>query len=101
MRMKYRISNVYHSGRKCVRYDLDRAKINLQGSVFVIENHDNIESVKQFEPLHFSFVETMSPYEFWDTTEVIGLRKSFNDAYELETINSIYIIKEIHDGGKE
>lgn len=93
--MKYYITDILHSGRKG-RRDKRVSEGKYEGVIGSIIETKNIRETKPLEKHHWTFVETQSPYEWWDTSETVALTYNEKEKlYYLETINTIYILEEI------
>ena len=93
---KYRIEKILHSGRKGIRFEpvIESKYDGLIGSIVEIED---LYSVEEFQTLHM-IIKNHPQYDWWDTTEVLGLAyDSFKKEYFCETINTIYVFKEIDE----
>ena len=93
---KYVITGIYHSGRKGIRDEpVDNPKYEeVVGST--IESYD-VEKLHQFYNYCFRFIKTSAPHKTWVTSPVIGLAKAYTDVpeYRIETVNAIYVLREI------
>lgn len=97
---KYKIIDVLHSGRKGIRgTPVEEHKYDqLVGSVIRMYDLEG-ESIKQFEPLRFNFVDHPL-YEIWNTSELLQLAKDKKSGeYIIETVNTIYRLEKL-DGNK-
>lgn len=96
---KYKIYRITNNGRKGPR-NKDVDDIKYDGMVnSIIESYD-IEYLQPFQCYRFNFIKTDTPYKAWYTSEVIGLKKNWNEEkniYILETINSLYYLEEIEE----
>ena len=89
----YKIIEILHSGRKGIRNTpVKDSKYNqMIGSIIECD----LEYVEQFKPLKWWFKDHPF-YEVWHTSEVLALLRDFeNDLLYLETVNTIYVLKEI------
>ncbi len=98
--MEYKINEILHSGRKGIRNEpVNNSKYDgLVGSVVELKGLNVIEDCKQFDRLTILPISSDSAYNFWETSAVIGISKSFHGEYYVETINTIYILEEYKDG---
>lgn len=96
-KQKYIIKAINHSGRKGLRdTQVDDPKYeNVIGSIVTLYNVRLLEDYKQFDEMIFDFIETKTEYDWWHTTPIIGISKSCDGLYEVETINTIYIMEEV------
>ncbi len=92
--MKYKIVSITHSGRKGVRgTDVTASKyLGITGSIVTMKK---IEDIKQFDMVHCDFIETESPYEYLDTSEVLSIWIDRDNRYHIETVNSIYVLEKV------
>lgn len=93
--MKYRIVNILHSGRKGFRNSevLDSKYQGMISSVIKLNEYKHIEDVEQYKTLRWTFEDSESPYEWWETSAVIGLAVDWNNHFRLETVNTIYVLE--------
>lgn len=87
--MRYRINAITHSGRKGVRGTPVTAE-KYNGMVGSMIRMDNIENLRAFQSCRWIFIKSDSPYEWWNTSNVIGVTFHDDKYYTLETINTIY-----------
>ena len=87
----YRITEVYHSGRKGDRGDPrgDSEHTSLLGCRCSF----NPANVKHFQSVRLKLLGHPD-YQWWDTSEVVQLSRDFKGNYILETINTIYVLQE-------
>ena len=86
------IKEILHSGRKGIRGEpVDDYKYD--GLVGCYAKFD-INDIKQCQPMHMKLSGHMY-YDWWDTSLVIQLTRRNLNVYELETVNSIYILEEM------
>lgn len=97
--MKYKITNILHSGRKGVRDEpvADQKYNGLVGSVVVLIGMDIVEDCKQFDKLSMIIISSDSNYYYWDTSAVISIARGYCGEYHVETLNAIYILEEYVD----
>ena len=90
--MKFKIKEIVHSGRKGTRYDpvTDEKYDGLIGC----NVKWNIKDIRQFDGTTFKF-QNHPFYNYWHTSPVIQLSKRDFTVYELETVNTIYILEEV------
>ena len=89
--MMFKIKEIVHSGRKGTRYEsvTDEKYDGLVGCKI----NWNIDDIKQFDGVTFK-VRNHPFYSYWHTSPVIQLAKRDITTYELETINTIYVLEE-------
>lgn len=90
---KYIIKAITHNGRKGLRgTPVDAEKYeSMIGATIVC----NLEGAKQFRELRWDF-ENHPLYDYWNTSEVLALSYNYKtDLWELETVNTIYMLKEV------
>lgn len=85
----YRIKGIYHSGRKGLRMS-PVTEYKYDGLIGCQIEWD-VNSLRQFQPTRFWYKNVL----WWDTSPVIQLTKRNFDVYELETVNTIYILEEM------
>ena len=91
--MRYKVLEILHSGRKGIRQTpVDDPKYD--GVVDSIIDMPLLESLNPFEELAWDFVETTSEYEWWHTSSILGIKK-YDDIYEIETVNTIYLLQRL------
>lgn len=89
----YKIKGIYHNGRENPRMEpvADEKYETLVGSIVGCD----INEIRQFKPTKFTFYDNPR-YDFWNTSEILQLsRRLSDDMYELETVNTIYILEEL------
>ena len=88
----FRIKEILHSGRKGIRGEpVDDYKYD--GLVGCYAEFD-INDIRAYQGVHM-VISGHSFYDWWHTSPVIQLtRRNFN-VYELETVNTIYILEEM------
>lgn len=93
MTKEYIIQDIVHSGRKGLRgTKVTHPKYMGLINCRIICDFDNCE---QFKPFHWDFVMNFQ-YDYWDTSEVFALAKDEkNNELLLETVNTIYVFKEV------
>ena len=91
---KYKIVNIYHSGRKGVRWSVpeDPKYDDLVGCLCTFDPFE----VKQFESIRL-WIKNHPIYRWWDTSAIIQLSCDFDGKYYLETINTIYVFEEVKE----
>ena len=91
---KYKITNIYHSGRKGVRWSVpeDQKYDDLVGCLCTFDPFE----VKQFESIRL-WIKNHPIYRWWDTSAIIQLSCDFDGKYYLETINTIYVFEEVKE----
>lgn len=88
----YEIKEILHSGRKGPRYEpVDNYKYD---DMVGCEINWDINSVRQFDSTAF-VVHGHPFYTSWHTSPVLQLRRRDNNTYELETINTIYVLEDL------
>ena len=93
-RFKYRIEGIYHSGRLGTRWQ-EVSDLKYDGLVGCLCSFDPKE-VEQFKGIRF-FLKDHPYHSWWETTAVLQLAKDFDDNYVLETVNTIYMFKEVKE----
>ena len=90
MKDKYKILDIVHSGRKGKRWEpvTDYKYDDLRGCIL------RLGKIEQFKPVRAT-VYGHPYYETWLTSEVIGFDRDLNGDYLLETVNTIYVLKEV------
>lgn len=90
----YRIKGIYHSGRKGPRMEpvTEEKYEGVNGSIIGWD----VESIRQFRSTRFWF-EDHPLYSWWDTSAILQLRKRDFNIYELETVNTIYILEDLEE----
>ena len=99
--MEYVINEILHSGRKGIRNEPvnDFKYDGLVDSIVELKGLNVIEDCKQFDRLTILPISSDSADDFWETSAVIGISKSFHGEYYVETINTIYVLEEYDNGG--
>ena len=86
------IKDILHSGRKGIRGEpVDDYKYD--GLVGCYAKFD-INEIRACHGVHMK-ISGHSFYDWWNTSPVIQLTKRNFDVYELETVNTIYILEEV------
>ena len=93
--MKYKIKNITHSGRKGIRGEKYNG-YKYSSLINTLINNFSINNVEQFKPIKWDLINN-DMYEWWDTSEVIGLSLSPEKTYIIETINAIYELESIEE----
>ena len=92
---RYKIIEIKHSGRKGQRDSpVDDPEYN--GLVNSVVESRDLEDMFQFDCCHWNFITTESENKWWETTATIALSKT-DKMYELETVNTIYILEDVTD----
>ena len=88
----FRIKEILHSGRKGIRGEpVDDYKYD--GLVGCYAKFD-INDIRACQGVHM-VISGHNFYDWWNTSPVIQLTKRDFDVYELETVNTIYILEEM------
>ena len=94
MLRKYILKEILHSGRKGIR-GTDRTELKYKG-LLGYQCFISSAQIRQFKPCKF---DVNSPYyDWWRTSEVLAAKIYCNDDgtfLEIETVNTIYIFKEV------
>lgn len=88
----YEIKGIYYSGRKGARFEpINGVKYDGLVGCFIVWDKNGII---QFEPTYFT-VYGHDFYTTWRTGPVIQLTQQDSKTYELETVNTIYILEDL------
>lgn len=90
---KYKIMTILHSGRKNTRYTMVNNE-KYDGLIGCIVICKDLHSLKPYECLKMKIKDVLF-YRTWETTSVICLYQNVDTYYYCETINSIYVLKEL------
>lgn len=93
-RFKYKIIGIYHSGRKGLRGE-PRTDPKYEGMIGTLCDFDP-EEVKMYQEVRFH-LKDHPMYEWWHTTGAVGLARNFDGSYHFETVNTIYVFKEVNE----
>lgn len=88
----YEIVDILHNGRKGIRYKRVRHKkyTGLVGTHAIIDT----DKMKQFKPFRFDLIDHFI-YQWWEISEVLEARIDDDGTLVIETVNSIYVFKEV------
>ena len=92
---RYKIMTILHSGRKNTRYTMvnNEKYDGLIGSIVVCKD---LHEVQPYENLKMK-VKEGAFRGVWETSPVICLYQNVDTYYYCETVNSIYVLKEIDE----
>ena len=89
----YRIVAVRHSGRKGTRGErVESSKYD--GVTDSIIRTNDLSKVQYLDKLTWTFIQTKSPHDWWETSEILSAYIFCGD-YILETVNTIYVLREL------
>ena len=91
----YKIVEILHSGRKGQRYSpVTNPKYEYMVNSLIRLDFD---FVKQYEPINWFFLNHPI-YKYWNTSALLALSRDEDEFWYLETVNTIYVLKEVDYG---
>lgn len=92
---RYKIMTILHSGRKGTRYTMVNNE-KYDGLINYTVVCKDLHDLKPYECLKMK-VKNSPFYRTWETTPVICLYQNVDTYYYCETVNSIYVLKELDE----